>query len=194
MQPGGVYRVDWESSFDFTGGLDPTAEYLGEAFAIFTSLTVRTLVGYNHVAGPPGNEVVPDLATDLGQVSDDGLTYTFTLKDGIKFGPPLSREITSEDVRFAFERIGTEAVVAQYGFYYDVIDGMADFKAGKADTISGIETPDDKTVVFHLTQPTGDFLFRLAMPAAGRSRRRSRAASWTRRTPTGATTSRRART
>lgn len=33
-------------------------------------------------------------------------------------------------------------------------------------TISGIETPDDKTIIFHLTQPTGDFLYRLAMPAA----------------------------
>ena len=79
----------------------------------------------------------------------------------------LSREITSEDVRFAFERIGTEAVVAQYGFYYDVIEGMKEFKEGKADTISGIETPDDKTVIFKLTQPTGDFSYRLAMPAAG---------------------------
>jgi peptide/nickel transport system substrate-binding protein len=168
VQPGGVYRVDWETSFDFTGGLDPTAEYLGEAFAIMSSLTVRTLVGYNHVPGPPGNEVVPDLATDLGQVSEDGLTYTFTLKDGIKFGPPLSREITSADVEFAFVRMCDPEVVAQYGFYYNVIDGMENCPdASVTDDISGIETPDDKTVVFHLTEPTGDFLFRLGMPAAG---------------------------
>ena len=68
-QAGGVFRVEWESSFDFTGGFDPTDEYLGEAFGIYSNLLVRTLVGYNHVAGAPGNVLVPDLATNLGTVT-----------------------------------------------------------------------------------------------------------------------------
>ncbi|MCI0636956.1 MAG: ABC transporter substrate-binding protein, partial [Actinobacteria bacterium] len=165
--PGGVYRVDWEASFNFTNGFDPTGEYLGEAFGIYSSLLIRTLVGYRHTAGPAGNELIPDLATDLGEVSADGLTYTFRLKDGIKFGPPLSREITSRDVEFAFERIGTKSLVAQYGLYYDVIQGMAEFRDEGADDITGIETPDEKTIVFHLTEPTGDFSYRLGMPATG---------------------------
>jgi peptide/nickel transport system substrate-binding protein len=164
---GGVYRVDWETSFDFTGGFDPVGEYLGEAWGIMSNLLVRTLVGYRHIPGAAGNEVIPDLATDTGQVSADGLTYTFTLKDGITFGPPLSREIVADDIVYAFERIGTESLVAQYGFYYDVIEGMAEFKAGEADTISGVTAVDDKTVEFTLTQPAGDFLFRIAMPATG---------------------------
>jgi peptide/nickel transport system substrate-binding protein len=164
---GGVYRVDWETSFDFTGGFDPVGEYLGEAWGIMSNLLVRTLVGYRHRAGAEGNEVIPDLATDTGQMSADGLTYTFTLKDGIKFGPPLSREITADDIVYAFERIGTESLVAQYGFYYDVIEGMAEFKDGTADTISGVTAVDDKTIQFKLTQPTGDFLYRIAMPATG---------------------------
>lgn len=166
-QAGGTYRVDWEETFGFTGGFDPVGEYLGEAFGIYSSLLVRTLVGYRHTAGAAGNELIPDLAVDTGTLSDDGLTYTYTLKDGITFGPPLSREITSADVAYAFERIGTESLVAQYGFYYTVIEGMSEFMAGEADTISGIQTPDDKTIVFTLTTPTGDFPFRLAMPAAG---------------------------
>lgn len=165
--PGGVYRVDWEASFNFTNGFDPTGEYLGEAFGIYSSLLVRTLVGYRHTAGPAGNELVPDLATDLGEVSPDGLTYAFTLKDGIRFGPPLSREITSRDIEYAFERIGTPSLVAQYGLYYDVIEGMAEFRDGTAQDISGIETPDEKTIVFRLTEPTGDFVYRLGMPATG---------------------------
>ena len=78
------------------------------AIGIYSNLLVRTLIGYNHVAGAAGNIVVPDLATNLGTVSKDGLTYTFHLKSGIKFGPPLNREITSKDVLFAFERIGTQ--------------------------------------------------------------------------------------
>jgi peptide/nickel transport system substrate-binding protein len=48
-----------------------------------------------------------------------------------------------------------------------VIKGFDDFAHGRAKTISGIETPDDKTIVFHLTKPTGDFLFRMGMPATG---------------------------
>ena len=162
---GGIYRIAG-SSFEFTGGFDPTGEYLGTALSLYNNLMLRNLVGYTHEAGAKGNVLVPDLATDSGEISEDGLTYTFTLKDGVMFGPPLSRAITSEDVAYAFERIGTEALVAQYGFYYTVIKGMAEFTAGDAKTISGIETPDDKTIVFTLTQPTGDFLYRVAMPAA----------------------------
>jgi peptide/nickel transport system substrate-binding protein len=162
---GGIYRMAG-SSYEFTGGFDPTGEYLGTALGLYSNLLLRNLVGYQHVNGAAGNELVPDLATDLGEISDDGLTYTFTLKDGVMFGPPVSRPITSKDVAYAFERIGTEALVAQYGFYYTVIKGMAEFTAGDAKTISGIETPDDKTIKFTLTQPTGDFLYRVAMPAA----------------------------
>ncbi|MDX6630908.1 MAG: peptide/nickel transport system substrate-binding protein [Gaiellales bacterium] len=167
VQAGGVFRVEWESSYDFTGGFDPTGEYLAEAFGIYSNLMVRTLVGYNHVAGAPGNVLVPDLATNLGTVSKDKKTYTFHLKSGIKFGPPLNREITSKDVLWALERIGTKSVIAQYGFYYDAIKGMKAFKDGKSKVISGIKTPDPKTISFTLTRPTGDFLYRLAMPAAG---------------------------
>ena len=164
---GGTYRVEWESSFDFTSGFDPTGEYSVQAFGIYSNLLVRTLVGYDHVAGPAGNVLVPDLATSLGTISNGGRTYTFTLKRGIRFGPPLNREITSRDVAYAFQRIGTKALGAQYGFYYDVIRGMPAFASGKAKTISGIATPNNRTIVFHLSAPTGDFRYRLAMPAAG---------------------------
>jgi peptide/nickel transport system substrate-binding protein len=58
--------------------------------------------------------------------------------------------------------------VAQYGFwYYGVVKGM-DGKAKSADEkVSGIETPDDSTIIFNLEKPTGDLLYRLSMPAAG---------------------------
>jgi peptide/nickel transport system substrate-binding protein len=164
---GGVFRVEWESSFDFTDSFDPTGEYLADAFGIYSNLLVRTLVGYNHVAGAPGNVIVPDLATNTGVISNGGKTYTYHLKDGIKFGPPLNRAITSKDILFAFQRIGTPAIGAQYAFYYDVIKGMKAFEAGKAKVIAGIKTPDPKTIIFNLTVPTGDFRYRLSMAAAG---------------------------
>jgi peptide/nickel transport system substrate-binding protein len=162
---GGTFRIGVESSFSFTGGLDPTGEYLLTGFAIHLNLLLRPLYNYPHIAGPPGNELMPDLAAGLPQVSPDGLTYTVRLKPGVRFGPPVSREITSADVAYAFERIGTPQLVAQYGFYYDPIVGMDEFEAGEASSIAGIQTPDDRTIVFTLERPAGDFPYLLAMPA-----------------------------
>jgi len=88
-------------------------------------------------------------------ISSDGLTYTFKLRSNVRFGPPLTRAITSKDVEYAFERINTAPLVAQYGSYYcGVIKGM-DCQAKSPAPVSGIETPDDATIVFHLEQPTG---------------------------------------
>jgi peptide/nickel transport system substrate-binding protein len=155
--------------FGFTGAFDPVGEYLGTAWGLYSQLLLRTLVTYRHVAGPEGTIPVPDLAIDTGGLSADGLTYTFHLKPGLSWGPPLSRPITSRDVAFAFQRIDSKKLVAQYGSYYDgTIVGMSGAIDKTADQIHipGIETPDDRTVVFHLERPTGDFLHRLALPAA----------------------------
>jgi peptide/nickel transport system substrate-binding protein len=170
-QKGGTLRVQTEA-FEWTGNFDPTGEYLGTALGLNSNMLGRTLMGYKHLPGAEGNELIPDLAESEPEVSDDGMTYTYTLRDGVNFGPPLSRPVTSQDVYYAFKRIGTESIVAQYGFYYTpVIEGMQEFQdAGgvtkKGNEISGIETPDDKTIVFNLTQPLGDFNYRVAMAAA----------------------------
>ena len=60
---GGVYRVAFESGFPFNDGFDPTGEYDVFSWAIESNLMIRTLLGYNHVAGPAGNRLVPDIAT-----------------------------------------------------------------------------------------------------------------------------------
>jgi peptide/nickel transport system substrate-binding protein len=165
VKRGGIYRVS-STSFEFTNAFDPTGEYLGDALSLYTNMLSRTLVGYKHTPGADGNEIVPDLATELPEPTNGGRTYTFTLKDGVRWGPPLDREVTSQDVAYAFERIASEPLGAQYGFYYEgTIEGL-EVKPGPPGPISGIQTPDDKTIVFNLTKPTGDFLYRVAMPAA----------------------------
>jgi len=84
------------------------------------------------------------------------------------FGPPLSRPITSADVEYAFRRMATAAIQAQYGgYYYGLIEGLeapSEATEMPAD-ITGIETPDDKTIIFHLTRLSLDFVFLMAMPA-----------------------------
>ncbi|HSJ50071.1 MAG TPA: ABC transporter substrate-binding protein [Actinomycetota bacterium] len=162
---GGTYRIETDG-IAYTSGGDPTGEYLGLSFGIFTNLLQRTLLTYYH-DGERGNELVEDLA-DFPEVSADGLTYTFTLKDGIMFGDPVNREITSADVEYAFRRMATESLVAQYAFYYEgIIDGLEVGEDPGPGGIPGIETPDDKTIVFHLTRVSPEFPFLVSMPATG---------------------------
>jgi peptide/nickel transport system substrate-binding protein len=162
---GGTYRVGWESSFGFTNAFDPTGEYLGEAFGIYSNLLVRTVVGYAHAAGGAGNKLVPDLATSVPAPTNGGKTYTFHLKSGIKFAPPVNREITSKDIAYALQRLANTKDGGQYSFYYAVIKGWA--AGANGGKISGIQTPNAKTLVINLTKPTGDFLYRMSMPATG---------------------------
>ena len=154
---GGVLRESL-TDFGFTNAFDPTGEYLGSAWGYYAQMLIRGLVSYPFVSGAAGNEIQADLATDTGTLSADGLTWTFTLKDGVQWGPPLNRPITSQDVAFAFQRINTKSLVAQYGNYYcGVIVGMDCQSDSQTNPISGITTPDDKTIVFQLEQPTGDY-------------------------------------
>jgi peptide/nickel transport system substrate-binding protein len=167
VSAGGTLRVGWEQSFGFTDTFDPTGEYLGDAFGIYSSLLVRTLVGYNHVPDAAGNQLVPDIATSVPTPTKGGTVYTFHLKPGIKFSPPVNRAITSKDIFYALERMARPKNGAQYSFYYSVIKGFNEYGAGKAKSISGIKTPNNSTIVFTLTHPTGDFLRRMSMPATG---------------------------
>lgn len=163
---GGTLRIEM-TDFVMDCGFDPTCEFVSYWLMVNTNVFLRPLMNYRHVEGDAGGEILPDLAADLPEVSDDGLTYTFTLRDGVMFGPPVSREVTSQDVAYAFQRMSSESQAAQYASYYEgTIEGLEVQDAPAEDVqITGIETPDDKTIVFRLAQETPDFLFRLAMPA-----------------------------
>lgn len=106
---------------------------------------------------PTGDpQVVGDLATDTGTPSDGGRTWTYTLKDGLKFsdGSP----ITSKDVKYGIERTYTPELAGGIGYHKSLIADSKDYKGpydGKE--LSSIETPDAKTIVFHLTEPYGDW-------------------------------------
>ena len=167
VSAGGTLNVGWEQAFGFNDNADPTGEYLGDWFGIASSLLTRTLVGYNHVQGAAGNIVVPDIASPVpsvanGGITNGGKTYTFHLRHGIKFSPPVNREVTATDILTAMKRLANPNDGAQYPFYYSVIKG---FDSGKGKTISGIKIIDKYTIQFNLTTPTGDFLYRMAMEA-----------------------------
>jgi len=162
-QKGGTYRTATQQLSN-TSNFDPTGEYYGYAWAILQNMLIRGLYNYNHVPGDEGNVPQPDLVTD-SKVSEDGLTYTFTIRDDVAWGPPLDRMVTTADIEYAFERINDPDLVAYYSNYYcGVIKGMTCDASG-VKPVSGIDVPDDTHITFHLENPTGDFLYRMGMPA-----------------------------
>lgn len=162
---GGIFRMQTDA-FEFNAAMDPTAEYVALSFEFFNMLH-RPLLGYNHRVGSKGgNDVIPDLSEDLGSVSGDGLTWTFKLKKGVKFAAPLNRDVTSKDIAYAFTRLANPTLSAGgYANYYRELVGFTDVEEGKAKTISGIETPDDSTIIFKLKKPVGEWRYRLTMAA-----------------------------
>ncbi|MGY6411704.1 MAG: ABC transporter substrate-binding protein [Alkalilacustris sp.] len=95
-------------------------------------------------------EVVPQLAESF-EISDDGLSYTFRLREGVKFHDGST--MTSEDVRYSFDRCR------------DPETGAVNFEV--FNDVEAIETPDDLTVVIRLGQPNAPFLARIAENGAG---------------------------
>jgi peptide/nickel transport system substrate-binding protein len=128
----------------------------------------RTLVSYNGRSAEEGGfELQPDLAARLPDVSADGLTWTFELKRGIRYGPPLDDiEITALDFVRAFERLLAPATESFGKTVFADIEGAPDYSDGEARSISGLHTRGDYILVFRLTQPTGDFGARLALSHA----------------------------
>jgi peptide/nickel transport system substrate-binding protein len=95
--------------------------------------------------------VEPILADSDPQISADGCTVTVKIKSGVKFSPPVNREVTSKDVKYAIERGFFNSVNNGYASVYfgDVKGAKVGVKPGT--TIAGIKTPDDQTIEFDLT-------------------------------------------
>ncbi len=161
---GGALKVLLPEGFSIIGSLepdfppmDPQREYSYDSWAIFRCCLTRTLLA--HPGRPTedgGAELLPDLAVRLPDVSADGLTWTFRIREGIRYAPPLQDVVvTAEDFIRAFRR---EAKIGGdfYSYYYSVIQGFDDYAEGKSDAISGLEAPDPNTLVIKLVKPAGD--------------------------------------
>jgi peptide/nickel transport system substrate-binding protein len=147
-------------------GLDPAIDWEGQGWAIEHTL-FNTFVKYASKSGAAGTEMLPDLATEVptqanGGIADGGKTYTFHLKKGIKFAPPVDREVTSADFKYSFERMMADPKAPATGFYTGVVGAEA-FMAGKAKEITGYTTPDKYTVVINLSKPDMAFMGAMAM-------------------------------
>jgi peptide/nickel transport system substrate-binding protein len=110
---------------------------------------------------------VPDLATGPPEISADNKTITVHIKKGVKYAPPVNREVTTKDIKYAFERAFSKEVPSGYaGAYFSSIVGTPEKpNSGDIKPISGIETPDDQTIVFKLKEANAPMVSQaLVMP------------------------------
>jgi peptide/nickel transport system substrate-binding protein len=144
--------------------IDPAVElFAPEVVELYRCCLLRTLVNYRGATTEEGGSILrPDLAVALPEVARDGRTYTFRLRSGLRYAPPYDdMTIKAQDIVRAIEYTLSFAP----GYSSDlilVIEGAREFQSGKADTISGLETPDDRTVVVHLAEPVGDLAERFS--------------------------------
>jgi peptide/nickel transport system substrate-binding protein len=142
--------------------LDPPLLYADAVGWQVLSMTNDGLVAYRKVGGPDGLSIVPDLATALPEISEDGLTYRFAVRDDVAYsnGDP----VRPEDFRRALER---SIALSDAFYYFKAIVGVDECRAQleACDLSEGIEVGDD-SVTFHLAVPDGDLLFKLALPFA----------------------------
>ena len=123
-----------------------------------------------------------DLAESF-EVSDDGLVYTFTLRDDINFHQ--GRRVTAEDVRWSIERAASRELASPTALAYlgDIIGVRERFYEG-AETITGIEVIDDRTIQFTIDEPKPYFIAKLTYPTAfivDRQQIEANPRGWTRR-------------
>lgn len=167
LQPGGTLEIAQVSDVDVA--FDPQKSYYSVTWSYYRCCLLRTLLSYNgKPAAEGGSELRPDIAVALPEASSDALTWTFTLKSGIRYSPPFEDvEVTAGDVIRALEReADPNANVGGYSFYYSNIVGFDEFGEGKADSIEGLEAPDDATLVVTLERPAGDTPYLFSLPAS----------------------------
>jgi peptide/nickel transport system substrate-binding protein len=146
---------------------DPGNTYYAHMWNVIR-LYGRSLVTYKSTPGSGGNQIVPDLATGLGQVSDNGLTWTYHLKPNIKYED--GSIVTSQDVKYAIERSYAKDVLPNGPGYYALLlkdpnyPGPYKDKAPDKLGLTSIDTPNSTTIVFHLAKPFASFDYVVALP------------------------------
>ena len=132
----------------------------------FDRLFAMPMFTYKSCPGSCGLQLVPDLATDMGTTSDNGLTWTFHIQSDVKF--ENGTVVTAQDVKYAIERTYDRSVMANGPTYYQVL--LTDpkypgpYKDKSAAGSTAIDTPNATTIVFHLQSAFPDLPYVLAFP------------------------------
>jgi peptide/nickel transport system substrate-binding protein len=156
-ESGGVLRATFSSFPDY---LDPALSHSEEGWTAIYD-TYVPLLTYRHADGKAGSEVIPGLARALPEISEDGLTYRFRLRDGLRYSN--GKPVVASDFKRAVERV---FVLNSSGspFFTDIV-GATEFAKTKKGGIGGIVVDDESgEITIRLTHPRGTFLQELALP------------------------------
>jgi YVTN family beta-propeller protein len=178
LHRGGVLRMVG-SSIDVFGDdpfvLDPNVAWDAQSWRL-GALTSDGLLGFRRAGGVQGAALVPDLATALPAPTDGGLTYTFHLRKGVRYS--TGAPVLAGDIRRGIERAVAHPDSAP-GYYAAAILGAQACSDAATNALAAGEprpdcdlregiTANDRTgtITFHLTKPTPEFRYRLAVPNA----------------------------
>ena len=159
----GTLRVYSHTDVD---ALDPGVAYAAFDFALLRGM-VRELYSFDtRVTGERSLQPVPDLADGPYTLSDNGRTYTFRIRRGVRYAPPVDREVRARDFIYAVERQldPDQPSPGSPNPYARLITGAGDFAAGRARSISGMRAPDSHTLQITLDRPASDFPSLLTLP------------------------------
>jgi peptide/nickel transport system substrate-binding protein len=150
---------DWDT-------LDPGETYYAYSWN-FARLYGRSLMMFQSAPGKEGNQLVPDLAEGPGEASKDAKTWTYKLRQGVKFDD--GTEVTSADVKYAVLRSTDKQTFPNGPAYWDALLDLPSgykgpYKSPNANTDSAIETPDKYTIVFHTKTPFAAFDYLAQQP------------------------------
>jgi peptide/nickel transport system substrate-binding protein len=150
---GGTLEVLQEGDFEH---LDPGISYYSVDYMVVFA-TQRPL--YSNKPNTT-SQASPDIASAAPEISSDNKTITVHLREGVKYSPPVNREVTAEDVAYAFQRATNPNVANPYvGAYFKSIEGEPEAeKDSGTKPIKGITTPNKHTIVFKLTEPKAQFV------------------------------------
>ena len=147
--------------------LDPAIDFEGNGWAIEHAI-FGNLLNYSTGPGAAGTTIIPDMATVVptvanGGITNGGKTYIFHIRPGIKFAPPVSREVTAADFVYSFQRMMSLPTAPAKGYYTGIV-GLQAFLNGKAKTIAGYRATGKYTLEVDLQKPIATFLNIMEMP------------------------------
>jgi len=160
---GGIIKMADEAAPDT---LDPGETYYGYSWD-FIRVYGRSLTMFKPAPGKASAELVPDLAETLGVASDGGKTWTYKLRKGVKFEDGTT--VKAADVKYAVLRSTDKATFPNGPAYFEAMLSLpkgykGPYKSKGMNTDSAITTPDDSTIVFHLTAPFAGFDYLAQLP------------------------------
>jgi ABC-type transport system substrate-binding protein len=140
---------------DDVATLDPAIGYDWQNWSMIKSL-FDGLMDYE-----PGTTTLRPGLAESYEISEDGLTFTFHLRPGVKFHN--GRDMVAEDVKYSLDRVTNPATQSPGAGFFGAIAGYDAITSGEADTLTGVTVVDPATVEIKLSRPDATFLHVMAL-------------------------------